>query len=83
MGHWTEETIIAGDLPGTGVFALTPASDGSLDIEPLPSSGGASEYTWSYGCTGPGDLYLALVSAALDTWGGAPICFVNPDGSDS
>lgn len=69
VGHWTEETIIAGDLPGTGVFALTPASDGSLDIEPLPSSGGVSEYTWSYGCTGLGDLYLALVSAALDTWG--------------
>ncbi|MDX3523730.1 hypothetical protein [Streptomyces scabiei] len=68
VGPWTEETIIAGDYPGTGVFALTPAPDGTLDIEPLPSSGGASEYTWGYGGTGPGDLYLALVSAALDTW---------------
>ncbi|MFF8919403.1 hypothetical protein ACF08M_40515 [Streptomyces sp. NPDC015032] len=27
-----------------------------------------SEYTWGYGGTGPGDLYLALVSAALHTW---------------
>ncbi|MEU7159191.1 hypothetical protein AB0A98_22545 [Streptomyces chrestomyceticus] len=67
-GPWTEATVIAGDYPGDGVFALTPAPDGSLTIEPLPSSGGATEYTWGYGGTGPGDLYLALVGAALDTW---------------
>ncbi|MFI6341368.1 hypothetical protein [Streptomyces sp. NPDC050535] len=65
---WGEQTVIAGDKASDGVFALTPTPDGGLRIDPLPSSGGATEYTWGYPGTGPGQLYDALTAATLDTW---------------
>ncbi|MFF9409839.1 hypothetical protein ACF1B0_30595 [Streptomyces anandii] len=65
---WGEHTVIAGDKSSDGVFALTPIPDGELRIDPLPSSGGATEYTWGYPGTGPGQLYDALTAATLDGW---------------
>ncbi|MEV7817381.1 hypothetical protein AB0P05_43095 [Streptomyces flaveolus] len=65
---WGEHTVIAGDKSSDGVFALTPTPDGGLRIDPLPSSSGATEYTWGYPGTGPGHLYDALVAAVLDNW---------------
>ncbi|MFH9968544.1 hypothetical protein ACH4PR_45860 [Streptomyces mirabilis] len=65
---WSEQTVIAGDKSSDGVFALTPTPDGGLRIDPLPSSGGATEYTWGYPGTGPGHLYDALTAATLDSW---------------
>jgi hypothetical protein len=65
---WGEHTVIAGDKSSDGVFALTPTPDGGLRIDPLPSFGGATEYTWGYPGTGPGHLYDALAAAVLDSW---------------
>lgn len=62
---WTQDTVVAGER---NAFALIPTPDGDLRVEPLPSCGGSTGYTWGYQGTGPTDLYRALVRGALRTW---------------
>jgi len=62
---WSADTVIAGE---DNVFALTPTPTGQLRVEPLPSGGGDTRYTWGSPGAGPLDLYQALVRGALRTW---------------
>lgn len=65
---WNDSTIIAGDEPNGGLFAMTPGQDGNLRIEPVPNPGDDPAYTWGYTGTGPHTVYEALTRCALGSW---------------
>ena len=66
---WGDQTVIASDggRPAA-VFALTPRSDGHMQVDPLPNPGSEPGYTWGYTGSGPRALYRALVRCALQDW---------------
>ncbi|MCW3819507.1 hypothetical protein ONA91_34215 [Micromonospora sp. DR5-3] len=68
---WTEQTVIAADktYSGTGLFAVTPAPDGTLLApQPVPNPGDEPRYTFGYDGNSPAVLYQALVRCALGNW---------------
>ncbi|MFI5613250.1 hypothetical protein [Amycolatopsis sp. NPDC051903] len=70
---WTDETILAGDEPGssTVLLALTPTLQGPLRTDPVPMQprNGTEGFSYGGGCGygygGPAGTYLALLRCAL------------------